>query len=163
MGAAPKPEFPPLLPFGFHRMTEAELFALVVSGFPLSKRRSVLWTNLLWLVAELQKHKLKCALWLDGSYLTQKIEPDDIDIVIDISISQLQNCTPNQGKLLVDLGKMVYRSDPMKLHTFVIWNAPAGHLAMPRGEALKRLWINNFGYSLVGRVPKGIALFEVVP
>jgi hypothetical protein len=162
MGAI-KPEFPPLLPFGFHLKTEQELHEMLVVAFPLSTRRAALWQNLLWLVDELKSRGIKCRLWLDGSYLTKKIDPDDIDLIVEVSIDKLQNATPKQQELLEALSQLRYHDEPKKLHTFVIFTAPIGHVARPQAEKLNARWTNDFGYSLVKREPKGIALMEVAP
>ena len=158
-----KQEFPPLLPFGFHPLSESELYDLVVGAFPLSQRRPMLWKNLQWLIAELRRLRLPCRLWIDGSFLTQKIEPDDIDLVADFEIKVLENLASDQQVFVENLADFKYRDDPMKLHTFVMFRAPLGHPARMQAEALERQWIRDFGYSFVNKTPKGIVLLEVVP
>lgn len=163
MGGVIKPEFPPLLPFGFHTKAEQELRVMLVDSFPLSKRRGPLWENFLWLVDQLKSCGIKCRIWLDGSYLTKKIEPDDIDLIVEVTIDNIERCNPIQKELLVKISNNRYRDEPVKLHTFVIYSAPFGHMAYPEAEKIRARWVNDFGYSLIKREPKGIVLMEVEP
>ena len=158
-----KPEFPPLLAQGFHSLSVDELHALLVEKFPLSKSRSELWDNLIWLVEELKSLKLKCKIWLDGSLLTEKVDPDDVDLVVDVQFEALNAATFAQRAFLNELSKHAFRDAPKKLHTFVIYSAPIGHLAAPRAAELREQWIRDFGFSFRKREPKGIALLDVVP
>lgn len=84
-----KDEFPPLLGEGLHPMSIRDLKTLVVDGFPQSQRRAPLWSNLVALIDKLTLRGIECDLWVDGSYLTKKLEPDDVDFVLDIRIDRL--------------------------------------------------------------------------
>jgi hypothetical protein len=158
---APKPEFPPLLPFGFHPHTADELRKMLVEAFPNSTRRAWLWENFLELIEKLKAAHLPCKIWLDGSYLTQKLDPDDIDLIVEVGVEMFQAPTPQQDALLRSLARSDFHADPTKLHTFVIFNAPIVHVLGAQAAALRNQWINDWGYSLVKREPKGIALMEV--
>lgn len=158
-----KPEFPPLLPQGFHALTTDELRALIVDKFPLSQSRPELWESLLWLVDQLKSLRIKCKLWLDGSLLTEKVEPDDVDVVVDVAFDALNAATPLQRAFLGELSAHAFRDAPKKLHTFLIFSAPFGHVAAPRAAVLRDQWIKDFGFSFRKRTPKGIALLDVVP
>lgn len=158
-----KPEFPPLLPQGFHPLTVDELHTLIVANFPLSQSRPELWANLLWLVDQLSSLQIKCKLWLDGSLLTEKVEPDDVDLVVDVPFDALNAATVPQRAFLAELSAHAFRDAPKKLHTFLICSAPFGHIAAPRAAVLRDQWIKDFGFSFRKRIPKGIALLDVVP
>lgn len=160
---APKPEFPPLLPFGMHQRTVDELKAMLVDEFSTHTRRAWLWDNFLNLVDQLKAAKIKCKIWLDGSYLTEKVEPDDIDLIVEVDISILQQLTQGQRALLDDLSNLKFNTDLLKLHTFVIFSAPVVHVLGVQSAALRAQWINDWGYSLVKKEPKGIAVMEVLP
>lgn len=144
-------------------MTESEMKSLLVDGFPLSTRRKTLWENLLKLIDELKSEKLPCKLWIDGSYVTKKLEPDDIDLIVEVDVGKLQNATASQKALLAKISGQAYHAAPMKLHTFFIYSAPAGHVGFPAAEAARARWIKDWGYSLKKRTPKGILTLEVAP
>ncbi len=77
-----KPDFPALLAPGLHTLTLPELHALAVAPFPLDPRRQDLFDKLSTWVGAVQSSGVTGILWLDGSYLTQKPAPDDIDCVL---------------------------------------------------------------------------------
>ena len=77
-----KPDFPPLLPPGLHRLTLPDLHALAVAPFPLDVQRKDLFHKLSTWTRAVQASGASVTLWLDGSFLTQKPGPDDIDCVL---------------------------------------------------------------------------------
>ncbi|CNI99638.1 TPA: hypothetical protein ACPZMC_004236 [Yersinia enterocolitica] len=85
--------FPPLLPPGFHDLNDAEIKTLCVDAFPKSARRSMLYCNYIQLMSDVRSlnQQFKCflELWVDGSFTTEKPEPDDIDILLVIDFDQL--------------------------------------------------------------------------
>ena len=70
----------PLLAPGRHYMTLTELRRATVDAFPDSTRRPMLFAELARLHSDLIGAGAICELWIDGSYLTAKPEPDDIDL-----------------------------------------------------------------------------------
>jgi hypothetical protein len=75
-----KPAAQPLLAPGRHSMELGELRVLTVVRFPHSHRRPMLFPELERLVDDLNARNVVCELWVDGSFLTEKEEPDDIDL-----------------------------------------------------------------------------------
>ncbi|QKN82097.1 DUF6932 family protein [Scandinavium goeteborgense] len=84
--------FPPLLTPGFHDLDDKKVKELCVDAFPNSVRRGVLYCNYIQLIDDIRSinKQFPCfiEIWIDGSFTTEKPEPDDIDIllVIDYSI-----------------------------------------------------------------------------
>ena len=76
-----KPDFPPLLQPGMHNLTIQELYTLAVAPFAQDQRRHFLYEKLIAWVGALQALGVSGTLWLDGSFLTEKPEPGDIDCV----------------------------------------------------------------------------------
>lgn len=77
-----KPDFPPLLQPGMHNITIQGLHALAVAPFAQNQRRHDLHQKLAAWVGALQAIGVGGTLWLDGSFLTEKPEPGDIDCVL---------------------------------------------------------------------------------
>lgn len=77
-----KPDFPPLLQPGMHNMTIQGLHALAVAPFAADVRRQELHQNLTTWCGALQALGIGGTLWLDGSFLTEKPSPGDIDCVL---------------------------------------------------------------------------------
>lgn len=78
----PKEDFPALLEPGLHRITTDRLFAVAVDAFPGNEKRESLYQSLSMWIASLGAAGVTGTLWLDGSFLTSKPEPSDIDIVL---------------------------------------------------------------------------------
>ncbi|MCX7307571.1 MAG: hypothetical protein NTZ72_06325 [Afipia sp.] len=141
-------------------MSEADLKKLTVDAFPLSGRRAALWNNVTAFVAHLKRHKLACDIWIDGSFLTQKIDPDDVDFVLDFAIQTIETATPAQEDFLHQVGSHAFYANE-KLHSFIMFHAPIIHGQHAEGVRLHGQWMSDFGISLVKKTPKGIALLEV--
>lgn len=141
---------------------EAMRIALV-DAFPASKRRKMLWENFEALLAKIQDVGLRCKIWIDGSYVTKKVDPDDIDLIVEVDVSNLQAVTSDQRALLGEISNNMYHGSPMKLHTFFIFDAPVGHALYAEALAVRDRWVKDWGYSLRARTPKGILVLEVVP
>lgn len=77
-----KPDFPPLLAPGRHVMTLYQFKAAFVDAFPHDKRRLTLYLKLEEFIQMLLVAEIPCEVWLDGSFLTRKEEPDDIDVTV---------------------------------------------------------------------------------
>jgi len=74
-------DFPPLYVPGIHVVTDAELEQIAVTAYPQSVRRSTLFAQFCLWRDELRTRGAVGKCWLDGSFLTEKPEPDDIDLV----------------------------------------------------------------------------------
>jgi hypothetical protein len=77
-----KPDYPALLPPGIHKLTMQDVFDLAVKPFTTDPQRSVLFENLRLWEAEVKNSGLSGVMWIDGSFLTQKLGPGDIDCVM---------------------------------------------------------------------------------
>jgi hypothetical protein len=85
-------------------MTMARLRVLTVAGFPSSVRRPTLFSELERLANDLSIANVVCELWIDGSFLTEKPEPDDIDLSFVAWVHHLETLSPQlQNALLADL------------------------------------------------------------
>lgn len=75
-------EYPALLDQGFHAMTLEELGDVCVNGFQNNEHRRELWSRFERFLRRLRSTGLDYELWVNGSFLTQKREPADIDVVV---------------------------------------------------------------------------------
>ncbi len=99
-----KVEYPPLLKLGFHQKTLEELREMCVNSFPTSKIRTTIMDNLEIIINELIKNKVEGEVWVDGSFLTEKIEPEDSDILLYFSGDFYDNGTPEQQMVIDRIG-----------------------------------------------------------
>jgi hypothetical protein len=97
-----KYDHPPLLAPGRHYLTLSEIEALCVFPFagPSRTRREHLFYALEEFVQRYLVERLPCEIFLDGSFLTEKPEPDDVDVTVSIELSVALNFNPGQRKLV---------------------------------------------------------------
>lgn len=99
-----KNAFSPLLPPGRHVMAVEELRVITVTAFAGSRRRAWLFSELKRLVFYLNQEHVICELWVDGSYLTEKPDPEDIDLSFAAWVQHLESLDPSlQSSLLANL------------------------------------------------------------
>jgi hypothetical protein len=158
----PKPEFPPLLPAGSHVLSEEELFELTVGKFKASSRRKPLWDSLMEFCEDLRDAGIiPCKVWLDGSFLTEKIEPDDIDLIVEADLAVVDGSMAAGCGMAMDIANQAWHVEPRCLHTFLLPAPPVIHVHHGPYLLAKARWQRDWGHALLSRTPKGIALLEV--
>ena len=90
----------PLLGPGRHVFTLEELRKLCVHDINSIQRHN-LFAALHTLVTRLTRLEVACELWVDGSYLTEKFEPEDIDLCVVVHHAIYENLS-SEAKLLLD-------------------------------------------------------------
>jgi hypothetical protein len=63
-------------------MTLADLRKACVDAFVLSRRRDPIMQSLEAKCLAISGALLRAEVWVDGSFLTHKIDPDDVDVVV---------------------------------------------------------------------------------
>ena len=96
-----KEEFPPLLPPGLHTLTLDRLQRLCVSRFEDGARRAAIFAGVERLYATLAGGGAVGDLWLDGSFLTEKRNPDDCDTAFRVERSALDRYSDEQKLILI--------------------------------------------------------------
>lgn len=157
-----KPDYPPLLPLGWHKHTLPELRVRCVDAFPLSSTRDRIMTCLEHITGVLSDAGMKGKLWVNGSFLTNKIDPDDSDVVLCMKSDFADNMTPEQQEVdrwFADVNGNLYQW--LKCHTFSITRWPEGHPNFEVGEWNYAYWLRQWGFSRAD-LPKGIAVVELL-
>ncbi len=147
-----KHEFPNLLPAGFHEFNIVDLAALCVTPFATSHRRSLLLNGLLAFIKEVTNIGIAGELWFDGSFITQKVDPDDVDLLVVFdgkTMNQLSVAHQNSVKRLFDpaYAKSHYNCD--------VYSVPSDDMVMVS------YWRGWFGFQRDGKSPKGIAWIKL--
>ncbi len=70
-------------------LSPSDLRDLAVTSFAFSATRPRLWVALERFLAELASHKVAEEVWVGGSFLTAKLDPNDIDAVVVLSPDRL--------------------------------------------------------------------------
>ncbi|MCG8271553.1 hypothetical protein MIC97_08565 [Aquamicrobium sp. NLF2-7] len=92
-------------------MTLVEVWARYVAAFDEHPSRAAIYWKLERIVQDILVAAIPCDLWLDGSLLTRKLEPNDLDITIVIDQEVIENIDENQFKLIDKLAEGGYGDD----------------------------------------------------
>src|SRR4051794_3892468 len=143
-----KPEYPPLLPMGLHPMSLSDVRTLCVDQFPLSTRRHEIMSSLEHVVDVLLSAAVKGELWVDGSFLTNKIDPDDSDVVLRVQESFLTNPSPAQQDAYTWFAdEFGILEKWLCCHCFPFVEYPVGHPLYWQGYYDHAYWIRQWGFS----------------
>ena len=112
------------LPPGIHPHDLSSFYDLTVAPYPEHTRRHNLWHGFLGLYHRLLKANLHgLEIWIDGSFLTDKFDPQDIDCVLWIPESHINECGPDEYTALCELRDIAASQRNDLTHLFL---APAG-------------------------------------
>lgn len=142
------------LPVGRHRATVDEVEALLVDAFPSSQSRRALFDSWRNVVAAIQRILPIEEHWVDGSFVTAKEEPADVDVVTHFDGPQLEALDPVDQTLLRGL---ISNKASQALHgcdSYIIAVYPPGHRGRAAYEAALAYWDQLFGHARDGK-PKG--------
>ena len=158
---AATPESPPLLPSGLHVRTMKELRAMCVGDFRTSATREKLMSGLERVVEELRAIGVPGQLWIDGSFVTRKVDPNDVDFVLSVDYLWYCDATKEQ-RAAVDLVAEGLKRPPYYCDSYIFPQWPVGHPLYWYGENQRNYWMLQWGFSREGD-PKGIMVVELSP
>lgn len=147
-----KADSPPLLAAGFHTMKLEEIHALTVKKFPNSKRRQPLFDSFVIYTTLLERTGINFKLWIDGSFTTEKNEPNDIDIVIIFDQAQVDSLSENSINELLKLAD----HDKIKAR----FNLDV-YFEKSDNTYTKAYWRGLFGFLRDEETPKGLITLEI--
>jgi Family of unknown function (DUF6932) len=154
------PDYPPLLESGFHEMTPAQVRDLCVARaqFKMSTTRNTIMDCLDQVIGRLSTDGVQGDLWIDGSFLTEKINPRDADIVLRVS-ANFYNLAPAPALAAMDWLETDLKT-PLRIDSYlsVEHAAPGPGILEPLWELA--YWVRQFGWSREDE-PKGMALVKL--
>ncbi len=92
--------------------------------------------------------------WLDGSYVTKKEEPDDIDMLTICDAAAIDGLDKPSRALLLGLVARELSRELHSCHSFLLVAYPEGHPAHAVYQASRQYWEDLFGRDRAGD-PKG--------
>jgi len=116
----------------------------LVSPFDGTRCRELLLAHVLALLGEVRKVCVFTEAWIDGSFVTDKEEPNDVDVVL--WYNTVSSISPRELRIYRELKD----SDLMRTHYCC-----DVYLAKNGNDRLRRYWENWFGKDRTG-TPKGI-------
>ncbi len=87
------------LPAGIHDCSAEEFEELFVEQFPTSQSRRPIFCSLIDFIQELFQTGIPEEIWIDGSYATSKINPNDADVVVFLQYPQFSMLNPQLNLL----------------------------------------------------------------
>jgi len=92
-------------------------------------------------------------LWVDGSFVTEKINPEDVDFVLRVSAQFYENGAQTQRNAIDWLTSNLKDTHFCDSYFFMEW--PEGHPHYWIGQYMYNYWMRQFGFSR-GNEMKGI-------
>ena len=147
-----KQDFPPIFSAGIHSLTIDDFESRVVMPFPSDLRRIALFQSFLTWINELKILGITGEIWVDGSYITEKPNPDDIDLYFfNARMSRQLNATESK-----QLEKLIDHDEVrVKFSLDLYLEAPAPYNSSPLDQ--KAYWSGLFGFQHDRSKAKGFA------
>jgi hypothetical protein len=140
------PDFPCLFPVGFHHLSMVDLERVCVDYFSLSMTRRPIMDGLTQFMQRLDGANVRGDVWANGSFLTEKIDPKDVDIIVRID-----------GDAIYDKGTLEQRSAigwvianqkaTLKCDSYVLMEYQASHHLRTEGQWWYSYWHKQWGFS----------------
>jgi hypothetical protein len=89
-----KRDFDPLLPYGYKEIGIHELDRYFLEPFVEKEWRLPLVNGFRRLLTTLSKIKIEQEIWIDGSFVTTKPDPNDIDILLIVKQQAIESIPP---------------------------------------------------------------------
>ncbi len=154
-----EPVFHPLLEIGRHILVLDELRELCVAGFPLSKSRPAIMEGLEKFVCILNDYSIEGEIWINGSFMTSKIEPNDVDIIVRMTSNFVDGLTDEQYMVIEWIDSDAPYSE-LKCDSYSHIEYPDGHPDYWKGEYMYAYWMRQWGFDRENGM-KGIAVIRL--
>jgi predicted nucleotidyltransferase len=152
---------PPLLAPGEHELTVHELQVLCVNNFALSKTRSEIMQGFQRIVDDLERLKIRADIVVDGSFLTQEIDPDDIDFAVVISPEFYEGCSSEQLKYLEWIRDEFSIKTTHLCDCYLCVEYPKDHPEYFDGIQNRGFWVNLYAESVIYKQKRGVAIVHI--
>ncbi|MFC4259612.1 DUF6932 family protein [Marinobacter lacisalsi] len=141
----------PILEPGLHDFELDEIGNHFLTDFADSRTRAKLIANLEAYAKLLSELGASVELWLDGSFTTKKVDPNDIDLVVFSSEAEINALPPKEQGLLRALLDQPTVKNRFGLDVY---------FCVMENQQLRSYWRGWFGFNR-NEQPKGIARITV--
>jgi hypothetical protein len=143
-------------------MAQSDLEATFVTAFPHSSTRGEIIKGYNKHAQEVVALVGSCEQLLDDSFVSNKNDPGDVDMVLFVDATVIDNLTPAEraafGALAAgQLTKATHMCDAYFCLTF-----PENHPQFAQFRQMKKYWMGEFGFDR-SEVPKGIVQIQLAP
>ncbi|WP_261925976.1 DUF6932 family protein [Methylorubrum sp. GM97] len=155
--AGTKFDYAPLLAPGRHYRQLTEIEDLCVRPFLKSAMRPNLFARLCTFVQAIKSADICCEILVNGSFLTVKNDPSDVDVALLMDPDVAESLNADQEALVDAINDNIFID---KVDAFAETLFPIGHASF-RLDGNERLWSEQYGSEHNGVYLKGIAVLRV--
>lgn len=159
MALSIKPEYRPLLPDGLEAIELIELYNICVTRVPLSRTREGIANGLARLLDMLDTAKIQCDALVNGSFMTEKMDPHDVDVLFRMRAEAYDAGTQPQRELIEAIANQDFY-DSHHCDSYINFAYTAGSPHKAAADESYGKWLSCFGLSR-GNYEKGIAVLKV--
>lgn len=149
-----KADYPPLLPEGFQDIRPDKLKENFLFPFPTSSTRANILRKFKHWVKRVKRLNVSCEIWVDGSFATQKVDPQDIDVVLFINNADIRRLSSYKKAQLSILTNEKLTAEQKKK------SICDSYLGFLENSHDREQWQKTFGQTKKEKKPKGI--FRIV-
>lgn len=148
-----------LLPEGIHTCDEETFYDRFVEKFPESTTRKLIAEGFLRLRHEVAEHGIDAKQWIDGSYVTIKQNPGDIDIVSFIDYERI-NSLPDDARSFCEkvLNGREHTKTHYQTHSFLVPTCSKDHPYYTIYNRSRLYWRKWFGTTSERSIPSGLII-----
>lgn len=154
-------DLPALLAPGLHQMSMDRLNSIGVEAFPLSTSRRNIMDGFRRLTCDLIGLGIPGDLVVDGSFLTEEIEPDDLDFALCVTPEFFEACAPQQRKNLEWIRDDFSIKETHLCDCHLCVEYPTDHIEYFDGIQNRAFWVNLFAESKVYKRIRGVAIIAL--
>ena len=140
-------------------MSLSDLRQMCVTAFSASTKRPVIMQGLESVIQKLLALEIRGDLWVDGSFLTEKINPNDVDVVLHISPDFMNAATAEQKQMLRWLDEESLK-EHYQCDSYVWYEYAQDDPLAVENEWHRAYWVRQYGWSRDAEM-KGIALISL--
>ncbi len=129
-----------------------------VDLFPLSSIRPTIFNGLVTFVQTLESAGVPGELWIDGSFLTETIDPKDVDVILKVDGAVYNSGTAEQ-RAAIDW-VITNQKLTLKCDSYVLFAYPPGDPLHDEGRWWYSYWHKQWGFSREDD-PKGIVVVSL--
>ena len=142
-------------------MSIEELSAIAVNAFQRAESRPIIFEGFMQIFSKLVAAQIAGDILIDGSFLTQEIEPLDADFALCVTSEFYEKSTPEQRQVMDWIGdekkiKMEYLCD-----CYLCVEYLPGHAQYFDGIQNRAWWINHYRISKAVKRERGLALVNL--
>ena len=147
-----------MLPAGWHTMSVEELRRLCVEAFPSSATRHQIMEGLEQVVRRLIAAGVSGELWVDGSFVTRKTNPEDSDVVLRIDAAAYDSGSSEVREAIEWVADGL--RDDLFCDSHPLFVYPEDHPYYAKGERKVAYWKREWGLSR-RKEAKGIVVVKL--